>query len=79
MICSLSAERFRFTVPFFSSSSPAMTMYFAPAHEFAPDVPKVDPLTGFAIALGVAAVVVLGLFPQPLLNLFADIAVLGLR
>lgn len=56
-----------------------MTMYFAPAHEFAPDVPKVDPLTGFAIALGVAAVVVLGLFPQPLLNLFADITVLGLR
>ncbi len=56
-----------------------MTMYFAAAHEFAPDVPRVDPLTGFAIALGVAAVVALGLFPQPLLDLFGDLTVLSGR
>lgn len=52
-----------------------MTMYFAPAHEFAPDVPRLDPLTGFAIALGVVTVIALGIFPQPLLDLFADLTV----
>lgn len=52
-----------------------VTMYFAPAHEFTPDVPRVDSLTGFAIALGVVAVVALGVYPQPLLDLFADLTV----
>lgn len=56
-----------------------MTMYFAPAHEFTPDVPRVDPLTGSVIGLGVLVVVVLGLFPQPLLDLFADLTVLAVR
>ncbi|GAA1071022.1 NADH-quinone oxidoreductase subunit NuoN [Tsukamurella spumae] len=56
-----------------------MTMYFTPPHEIAPDVPRVDPMTGFAIALGAAAVVALGVFPQPLLDLFADITVFSGR
>ncbi|GAB3132756.1 NADH-quinone oxidoreductase subunit NuoN [Tsukamurella serpentis] len=54
-------------------------MYFAPAPEFEPDVPPVDPLTGLTIGLGVVVVVALGVFPQPALDLFGELTVLGLR
>ena len=53
-----------------------VTMYFAPTHEFAPQPPRVDPLTGFSIALGVVAVIVLGVFPQPVMDLFAHLSLL---
>lgn len=56
-----------------------VVMYSTTPHEFAPDVPKVDPLTAVVIGAGVVAVVVLGLFPQPLLDLFADLTVLAMR
>ncbi len=54
-----------------------VTMYFAPAPEFEPDPADVGWWSGFAIALGAASVVVLGIYPQPLIDLFTNLSMVG--
>ncbi|MDF0530231.1 NADH-quinone oxidoreductase subunit NuoN [Tsukamurella sp. 8F] len=54
-----------------------VTMYFSPEPEFAPDRPDVGRWAGFAIVLGAASVVVLGLYPQPLIDLFSGLSLVG--
>ncbi|MDP0400470.1 NADH-quinone oxidoreductase subunit NuoN [Tsukamurella strandjordii] len=54
-----------------------VTMYFAPDHEYTPEVPAADTLTWFAIGVGAVSVVMLGVYPQPLLDLFGDLSLLG--
>ncbi|WP_344997598.1 NADH-quinone oxidoreductase subunit NuoN [Tsukamurella soli] len=54
-----------------------VTMYFAQPPEFEPDAVGIGWWAGSAIAIGAVSVVALGIFPQPLIDLFTGLSMVG--